>query len=126
MHQHMQEYLRTEEFQKYTHQQEQRFKHTDKRLEEAQIDWSVDKNNQIAEYRGLLTKCEEGLKVVAFNDEMFSSLNEQVKEIQRQVWQVDKDVKEVDRRVLQKRVQPIEKRMEDIDKEIVAINRVQD
>ena len=122
----MQEYLKIEEFKDYTKKQDFKYKEFHKALEDAKIDWSVDKNKQIAEYRALLTKCEDGLKVVAFNDEMFTAMQEQVKESQRQIWQVDKDIKEVDKRMLQKRVQPIEQRMDHINKEIIAINRVQD
>ena len=74
MHQHMQEYLKIEAFKDYTKKQDFKFEKFHKALEDAKLDWSVDKNKQIAEYRALLNKCEDVLKVVAFNDEMFTAL----------------------------------------------------
>ena len=70
----MQEYLKIQDFKDNQKKLDLKYEEFHKALEEAKLDWSVDKNKSISEYRSLLSKCEDGLKVVAFNDEMFTAL----------------------------------------------------
>ena len=105
---------------------DEKFKALKEQLHLAEVEWSVDKNKQIADLSALVTKCEEGLKLQTFNDDMMKALGESVRDNTRKMWELETELREIDRMILTNRVQPIEKKMKDIDKQVAAIHHHQD